>query len=114
MWEHMKWGKTMNNEDNTNTLSEAEKDLEILVEELLKAEHQELEEEASQEQVRDSKTVVCKECSEKIHLVCNGTYPNGIKKWTSEDGKIANGKLCPSCNTKRAKSTMKRSRAKSK
>ncbi len=114
MLEHLKWGKTMSNEESKDTLSEAEKDLEMLVEELLKAEHKEIEEEASEEQIRDAKTIVCKVCEEKVELVCKGKFPNGTKRWQTEDGKIANGKMCADCNTKRAKSTMKRLRSKSK
>ena len=102
----------MSNEENANTVSEAEKELEMLVSELLKAEHKEIGEEASEEQVRDSKSIVCKVCKEKVELTCSGTYPNGIKKWNDDEGRIANGKMCPSCNANRAKNTMKKSRAK--
>ena len=93
------------------TMSEAEKQLEMLVEELIKGEHKDNEAEASKEQIRDSKDIICKVCKEKVHLVCTETYPNGIKKWKDEEGRIANGKICPECNKNRAKNTMRKTRA---
>lgn len=57
-----------------------------------------------------SKLVTCKICKEVKEFSCLSRFPNGVKKWTDEDGLICNGNTCGSCNRLRAKGVMKKVR----
>lgn len=58
----------------------------------------------------ETKLVECKVCKERKEFSCLSKFPNGVKKWTDEDGLICNGKTCGQCNRLRAKGVMKKVR----
>ena len=95
-----------------DTLSEVQKQLDLLVEELLRGNHRDGGQDENKTQKKASKTIICKRCKEKVKLYQKGKYPNGTKKWVDEEGRIANGRMCPLCNNKRARDTMRKSRSK--
>lgn len=55
----------------------------------------------------------CKVCLLPKKRILNGKYPNGKDNcWVDENSKQWNGKVCPDCNLKRCKQTMKKIRLK--
>jgi len=104
--------KDMSNvETNENVLPEIQEGVDLLIEELLNVDRKEIKEDAQKGPNKDSRILECKICKVKIKLMNTGKYANGNIRWKNEDGKIANGRICPDCNVVRAKSTMKKTRA---
>ena len=55
----------------------------------------------------------CKICLNLKQRILNGKYPNGKDScWVDENSRQWNGKVCPDCNVKRCKDTMKKVREK--
>ena len=60
----------------------------------------------------DKKSVFCKGCGEFGIWVQVGYFPNGVRRWKDENGLICNGRFCGTCQQKRAKKVMAKTREK--
>lgn len=54
---------------------------------------------------KDYSIIVCKICNKECKRIFAGRYPNGKdKKWTDENGREFNGKMCPACHAEKCAS----------
>lgn len=50
--------------------------------------------------VNDYKVVQCKDCFKFVKKFKAGMYPNGKDfKWCDDQGRLFNGKMCPTCHS---------------
>lgn len=61
------------------------------------------------EEVKAERSLIkCRECGETKVRISDGKYPDKKNtRWVDEQGRLFNGKLCPSCQTEKAKAKMK-------
>lgn len=54
----------------------------------------------------------CKKCNQMKTRIQDGTYDGKNKKWRDEEGKLWNGRVCPTCQVAMTRENMQKMRKK--
>ena len=58
----------------------------------------------------ETKVIICKVCEQPKVAILAGTFDGKNKKWVDEEGRMFNGRRCPTCHADKTKNGMQKLR----